>query len=133
MKWVNIGDQVAAHAIGINKLDDVSFLDRLFPFVVRDKEEWIAIQIPTQRRVWDAQVGKDTYIKLMLAKNEFVHSSEKCSGFSALDNSVIVCTAYGYCLTDAKLRQRFRSHCLVFSRIFNRACCDDYGLSGHQA
>src|SRR6266550_4758748 len=133
MKGIDIGDQVAAHAIGINKLDDVSFRDRLFPFVVRDKEEWIAIQIPTQRRVRDSQVVKDTYIKLMLAKNEFVHSSEQCSGFGALDNSVVVCTAYSYCLTDAELRQRFGSHCLVFSRIFNCACCDDYGLSSHQA
>ena len=54
MQWIDVCDQVPAHAVGIDQLHHVSFLGGLFARFVSRQKRRIAIDSPAEGHVGDA-------------------------------------------------------------------------------
>ncbi len=100
---IGVGDQVTTHAIRIDQLDDPSFFQRLLVYLIAGKKERIAVDVPAQGRVRNAEIQEDVFIKVVLADQELVYAREKPSRLRALNDSVIVSAADRNRLADAEL------------------------------
>ncbi len=64
MQRVDVGDQVAAHAIRIYQLNDARFLGCLFACLIARQQSRIAVNVPAERDMSYIEVGKDIVVKL---------------------------------------------------------------------
>src|SRR5882672_11864176 len=87
---VDVRDQMAANAIGVDKFEDARLFFDLLLFAVDARQERIHVHGPMQRLIRDADVGEDVVVKIMLAEQKFVDIREKEARFRALDDAVIV-------------------------------------------
>src|SRR5260370_4709016 len=89
MQRIDVGDQVAADAIGIYQFYNVRLPDRLLVHLVgAGHEEGVPIDIPAQRRMSDSQIGKNPVIEFVLAQKQFVNAGQKGAGFSSLNDAM---------------------------------------------
>ncbi len=79
MQGIDVGDQVPANAVGIDQLHYTSFFDCLLANVVARQEERVAIEAPTQWRMWNAQIRKNVIVESMLPDEEVMHTREERS------------------------------------------------------
>ena len=126
VKRICVGDQMSAHAIRVNQLDHFRFLECLLANLIAGQEKRIAIETPAQRRVRNAEVQKDVFVKVVLAGDEVVHTREKRSRLSALDDSMIVGAADRDGFANAELRKCLGCHRLILCRVFDRTRCDNH-------
>src|SRR5690348_10248941 len=117
---------MAAHAIRVDELNDLGFFELLLTNLVLGKEERITIEVPAKRRVRNAEVQKNLFVKLVLADDEVVHACEKRARLGALNDAMIVSAADRNYFADAELRKRFGRHRLILRRVFDCARRDDY-------
>src|SRR5919107_487784 len=100
---IDVGDQMSAHSIGVDQLNDFRFFKLLLANLIFGKEERIAIEVPAKRRVRNAEVQKNLFVKLVLADDEVVHACEKRAGLRALNDAMIVSAADRDRFADAEL------------------------------
>src|SRR3989442_7603122 len=93
MQRINVGDQVASNPISIYQLHHPRLPNRLFVHLIGAHEEWIAVDVPAQGRVRDAQIREDLFVEFMLAQEQFMDTGEKRAGFRALNDAMIVSAA----------------------------------------
>src|SRR6202008_1434341 len=74
---IGVGDQMATNSKRIDQLNHAGFLECLFANSIFRKKEWIAIEIPTHRRVRNPEIQKDIFVKIVLPDDELVHAREK--------------------------------------------------------
>ena len=96
---------MAAHAVSVDELHHAGLTKRVLMHLLFAGNDWVAVNIPTQRRVRNLQIGKDVFVEPVLPKQQLVQARQERARLGALDDSVIVSAADGDCLTDAKLRQ----------------------------
>src|SRR5713226_8642055 len=77
---IDVGDQMATHAIGIDQFHHVRLSNRLLMHLIGAEKEGIAIEIPAQRRVGNAEVGKNLVIESVFAEQQFMHASQERAG-----------------------------------------------------
>ena len=131
---VEIGDQVAAHAVGVDQLHDAGFLGDLG--VARGGhagEQRLAVGFPAHRLVRHAQVVEDLFVEAVLAIEQRLHFAQERARFGALDDAVIVGAGEGHHLADAQDGAGFGGGAVVFGGVIDGAGGDDGALSGHQA
>src|SRR5215510_2458849 len=129
---IDVGDQVAAHAIGVDEFEDAHLFFDLLLFAVDARQEGIHVYGPAQRLIGDVDVREDFVVKVMPAEQQFVYVGEEEARFRALYDAVIVGAGDREDLADAELRERLFGHRGVFGRVFDRAGRDDRALAGHQ-
>src|SRR5262249_47683110 len=126
VKRIGVGYQVATHPIRIDQLDHASFFERLFTHLIFGKEERIAIETPTHRRMRNPEVQENVLVEIVLADDELVYAREKCARLGALNDAMIVGAADRNRFADAELGDDFRRHRLIFSGKLDCTGSDDY-------
>ena len=63
---VNVGEQMSANAVSVDKLQNIRLLFRLFAEMVAAEQRRIVILREPQRREIDFQIGKNFVVKIML-------------------------------------------------------------------
>src|SRR5215510_265176 len=126
---VEIGDQVAAHPVSVDQLEDPSLLPNniAVPFFTQYRR--IDIDRPAIRSITDAEIPKDLIVKFVLTSQQLIDQGKKGAGLCALDNSMIVSAGDGHRLADTDSRESFWRHRLVFGRVFDSTGRDDDALS----
>src|SRR5438876_4362721 len=110
MQRIDIRDQMATHAISIDQFHHARLTDGLLMHLIGAHEEWIAIDVPAQRRVRNAEIGKNLFVEFVLAQEQFMDTREKRTRFGALDDAMVVSAADIYRFADSKLRKNGRRH-----------------------
>src|SRR5262249_23089435 len=87
---IDVRDQMAAHAIGVDEFEDARLFFDLLLFAVDARQEGIHVNRPAQRLIGNADVGEDFVVKVMPAEQQFVNVGEEEARFRALDDAVIV-------------------------------------------
>src|SRR5262249_33011660 len=87
---INVGDQMAAHAIGVDEFEDARLFFDLLAFAVNARQERVHVNRPAQRLIGDADVGEDFVVIIVFAEQQLVNVGEEQSRFRALNDAVIV-------------------------------------------
>src|SRR6266404_378579 len=111
---IDVGHQMAAHAISIYQFHHPALANRLLVRLIGAHEERIQIDIPAQRGVRNSEIGKNLVIELVFAQQKFMNAGEKGTGLGSLNDSVIIGAADGDGFADSQLRQDCRRHRLIF-------------------
>ncbi len=131
---VQVGDQMAAHAVGVDHLHDPRFLGDLgVPRGVHAGQGRLAIGLPAHRHVRHAQVVEYLFVESVLAVEQGLHPAQEHAGFRALYDAVVVGAGERHHLADAQHGARFIGGAQVFGRVIDGARGDDGALAHHQA
>ena len=68
VQWVDVCDQMPAHAIGIDQFHHPRLPDRLLVHLIRTEKERIPIDIPTQGRMRNLQIRKNLIVEFIFAE-----------------------------------------------------------------
>ena len=127
---VEIGDQVAAHAVGVDHLHDPRFLGDLgVARGVHAGQRGLAVGLPAHRHVRHAQVVEDLFVEAVLAVEQGLHAAQEHAGFRALNDAVIVGAGERHHLADAEHGARLVGGAQVFGRVIDGAGGDDGALA----
>ena len=102
LERVGVGHHVAAHAVGVDQLEDPGLLADLV--VVRRRD----VGVPADRLVGDPQRAEDLVVEAVLAEQQLVDPLEELTGLRALDDAVVVRRGQGHDLADAVAGDRAR-------------------------
>src|SRR5205814_9270547 len=97
------------------------------------KKKGIVIDVPAQGHMRNLKIREDLVVKLVPAQQELMHTRQKRSRLSSLDDPVIVSTGNRDGLADSELRQDRWSNGLIFSGVFDRSGGNNHRLARHQA
>ena len=124
---VDVGHQVAAHAIGVDHFLDARSLAALISIIL------IEVVNPAHRLVRNAKVGEHLVVETALAEKQLVDLLEEFSRASALNHAVVI--GRGKCdgLADALLCECGFAHALKLGRVVERTGTDDAAGTLHQA
>ena len=126
LQRVGVGHQVAAHAVGVDQLEDAGLLADLVVVGGRD------VLGPADRLVGDAQRGEDLVVEVVLAQQQRVHAAQEVAGLGALDDPVVVGGGEGHHLADRVAGDGLLGRALVLGGVLHRAHADDRALALHQ-
>ena len=126
LQRVGVGHDVAAHAVGVDQLEDPGLLADLVVVAGRD------VARPADRLVGDPQRAEDLVVEVVLAEQQGVHALEELAGLRALDDPVVVGRGQRHDLADRVAGQRLLGGALVLRRVVHRADADDRALALHQ-
>ena len=73
VEWIDVGDQMAAHAISVDEFEDARLFFDLLTFAVNARQERIHVNGPAQRLIGDADVGENLVVKIVFAEQQFVN------------------------------------------------------------
>ena len=119
---VEIGDQVAAHAVGVDHLHDPRFLgDFGVARGVHAGQGGLAVGLPAHRHVRHAQVIEDLFVESVLAIEQGLHAAQERAGFGALYDAVIVGAGERHHLADAEHGARLIGGAQIFGRVIDGA------------
>ena len=127
LQRVGVGHQVAAHAVGVDQLEDARLLADLV--VVRRRD----VVAPADRLVGDPQRPEDLVVEAVLAEQQLVDALEELAGLRALDDAVVVRRRQRHHLADGVARDRLLGGALPLRWVLHRADADDRALAPHQA
>ena len=131
---IEIGDQVAAHAVGVDQLDDAGFLGDFGVARGGDAGQGgLAVGLPAHGLVRHAEVVENLVVEAVVAVEQRLHASQEHARFGALDDAVIVGAGERHHLADAEHGAGLFGGALVFGRVVDGAGGDDGALAGHQA
>ncbi len=126
LQRVGVGHHVAAHAVGVDQLEDAGLLADLVVVVGRD------VRGPADRLVGDPQRAEDLVVEVVLAEQQPVHPLEELTALGALDDPVVVGRGQRHDLADRVAGQRLLGGALELGRVLHRADADDRALALHQ-
>ncbi len=126
LERVGVGHDVAAHAVGVDQLEDPGLLADLVVVAGRD------VLGPADRLVGDPQRPEDLVVEVVLAEQQGVQPLEELAGLGALDDAVVVGRGEGHDLADRVARERLLGRALVLRRVVHRADAEDRALALHQ-
>src|ERR1019366_3907815 len=131
---VEIGDQVAAHAVGVDHLHDPGFLGDLgVARGVHAGQGGFAVGLPAHRLVRHAKVGEYLFVEPVLAIEQGLHAAQEHAGFGALYDAVIVGAGERHHFADAQHGARLAGGAEVFGGVTDGAGGDDGALADHEA
>src|SRR5438445_13639868 len=104
MQRVDVCNQVSANAMGIDQFDYTNFLGLQVPHLIARNHRPVTIGVPAEWDVSYAEVNKDVVIKPGFCNDQLMNSRQECVGFSPLNDSMIVRTAYSDSVSDAQFR-----------------------------
>src|ERR1019366_2876122 len=131
---VEIGDQVAAHAVGVDHLHDPGFLGDLgVARRVHAGQRGTAVGLPAHRHVRHAQVVEYLFVESVLAIQQGLQAAQEPAGFGALYDAVIVGAGERHHLADAQHGARLIGRAQVFGGVVDGAGGDDGALARHEA
>ena len=120
---VDVGDQVAARAVGLDELHDAGVLVHAG---VGD------VLGPAHRVVGNAHALEDLVPELVVDQ-QLGHGAQELTGLGALDDAVVVGGGDGDQLADAQLSEAVRGGTGEFGRVVHGADADDGALALGQA
>ena len=127
LQRVDVGHQVAAHAVGVDQLLDPGALVDVV--LVRGGD----VLDPAHRLVRDPQRREDLVVEVVLAEQQLVDAAQEVAGLRALDDPVVVRRGQRQDLGDRVARQRLLRGALPLGRVFDRPDPDDGALALHQS
>src|ERR1039457_3685430 len=131
---VEIGDQVAAHAVGVDHLHDPGLLGDLgVARGVHAGQRGTAVGLPAHRHVRHAQVVEHLFVEPVLAVQQGLHAAQEPAGFGALYDAVIVGAGERHHLADTQHGARLIGRAQVFGGVVDGAGGDDGALARHEA
>ena len=110
---IEVGDQVAAHAIHVDERVDVHLLGEPGALLV----DRVRVAPPAHRLVRHAHRAEDVVVEALLAEEELVHPLQELAGLRALDDAVVVGRRDRDDLAHAELGERLRIGRLVLGRV----------------
>ncbi len=125
---VEIGDQVAADAVGVDELVDAHLLLEHRRGVV----DRVDVASPLHRLVGHADRAEDVGVEVVRAHQQLVHPLEEQARLGALDDAVVVGRRDGDDLRHAEGGQRGGVGTLELGGEAERADADDRALARHQ-
>ena len=129
-KRIDVGEQVAPHAVRVDELEDAGLLgDVLAVAVVGERP----VDLPAQGTERDPEIREDGVVEAVLAEKELFDAREESPGFRALDDPVVVRGRERDDLADREPGQHRRRRGRELRGIVDRAGRDDGSLAGHQA
>src|SRR2546421_88678 len=90
VQWINVRNEMAAHAIGVDEFEDARLLDNLRAHVIAAKQSRIVVRRPTHWRIRDFEIGKDVVVEMLFADQQLMHAREERAGFRTLYDAMIV-------------------------------------------
>ncbi len=130
---IEIGDQVAADAIGIDELQYRRLLGDLLDASGHAGHGSRPVRLPAHWPVRRFQVGEDLFVEPILALQQGLHLGQKQAGFRALYDAVVVGAGDHHDLPDAQHGRHFGRRASVLGGIVDGAGGDDGALARHQA
>ncbi len=125
---VEVGDEVAAHPVDVDELQDAGLLVDLVLGVVVGAD----VPPPPGGLVGDAQRREDLVVEPLGAQQELVHPPEELARLGALDDAVVIRRGQRDDLAEADLRQGAGIGALEFGGVVDRSDADDRPLAGHE-
>ena len=131
---IDVRDQVAAHAIGVDQVRDGRFLVRIAAGQ-RCRGSAMAMQTPRGSacsltgRYDMPEFVEDRLVELVRAVQQRVEAAEEPAGFRALDDAVVVGAGDHHHLADAHLSAHLRRRARVLGGIIHGAGGDDGALA----
>jgi hypothetical protein len=114
---VEIGNQVAAHAEGVDQLHDGRLLGDLgVARAGHAGQQRLAVDFPVHRLVRHAEVFEDLFVEAVLAVEQVLQFAQKRARFGALNDAVVVGAAQRHHLADAQDGARFRRRAAILRR-----------------
>ena len=126
LQRVGVGHHVAAHAVGVDQLEDPGLLADLVVVGRRD------VLRPADRLVGDPQRAEDLVVEVVLAEQQLVHAAQEVARLGALDDPVVVRRRQRHDLADRVAGDRVLGRALPAGRVLHRADADDRALALHQ-
>ena len=132
---VQVGDQVAPDAIGVDELEDSGLLGDFVEaaFVAEAESGTAAVGHPPDRLIGHPGGDEDLVIEALFALEEGLDFAQKDARLGALDNAVIVGTRHRHHLADTKLSAQVLADALEFRGEVDGPGGDDGALAGHEA
>ena len=127
LQRVGVGHQVAAHAVGVDQLEDAGLLADVLVVAGRD------VLRPADRLVGDPQRAEDLVVEAVVAEQQLVHGAQELARLRALDDTVVVGRGQRHDARDRVAGQRLLGGALELRRVVHRADADDGGLALHEA
>ena len=131
---IEVGDQVAAHAVGVDQLQHRGLLgDLVQAFIVAEAgERGAAVALPFHGLVGHAEFEEDLFVEPFLTLEQRLQPAQESARLRALDDAVVVGAGQGHDLGDAELRAQSVARALKLRRVVDGAGGNDRALPGHQ-
>ena len=129
VQGVEVGHEVAAHAIGVDELEDARLLLDLLLAARGAEEAGVLVDLPLDRAMRDLEVLEDPLVERVLAAEQLLHAREEEARLRALDDAVVVGRRHRHDLADAEEGEGARGHRAVFRRIVEGARGHDESLA----
>ena len=126
---VEVGDQVAAHAVDADQLGDLHLLVQHRLLAV----DRVDVGTPLDGLVRHPEGVEDVVVEAVLAEQQLVDPLQEQPRLGALDDAVVVGARDRDDLGDAERRQVAAVGALELGRVVDGADADDDALAGHQA
>ena len=126
---VQVGDQVAAHAVGVDELADRDLLVRVD---VGAPGLAALVRQPADGGVGDLQRREDVVVEVVLSEQQPLDRLQEQPALRALDDAVVVGGGDGDDLAHAELGERAGVRAGVGDGVVDGAGADDHRLAGHQ-
>ena len=128
MQWVNVGNEVTAHAVNTNKCADLHLLFHHGFFTIH----WRCVRRPLNWLVRNIKTAEDVVVEAMATQQQFVNPLQEQSTLGTLNDAMVVRTCNCDNLRHAECIQVCRVTALEFSGVINRPDADNDSLSWHQ-
>jgi hypothetical protein len=125
---IEVGDQMAAHAVLVDQLDDLHLLGERGLLVIGG----VHVATPAHGFVRDPDRAEHLFVEVVVADEEIVNPLEEQAGLGPLDDPVVVGRGQGDDLRHPELRQRLGVGTLPLGGVVERPHADDRTLPGHQ-
>ncbi len=132
-KRIEIGDEMAAHAVSVDELQYRSFLSNFVK--LRSAHAWHGhrpICFPMHRFVWNLQMRKNLFVEIFLALQQFLQPAQEHTGFRALNHAMVVGAGNCHYLAKPQHGPQLLGDAAIFRRIVDSAGGNNRALSGHQ-
>ncbi len=126
---IEVGDQVATHAVDADQLGDLHLLVQHRLLAV----DRVDVGTPLDGLVRHPEGVEDVVVEAVLAEQQLVDPLQEQPRLGALDDAVVVGAGDGDDLGDAERRQVAAVGALELGRVVDGADADDDALAGHQA
>ena len=127
LERVDVGNQVATNAVGVDELLDAGFLRAVVDLIA------VEVGCPADRLVRNAKRFEDLVVETALAEKQLVDLLEELARAGTLNDAVVVGAGKVQNLADAELVEVLLAHALELGRVVECAGADDATLPLHQA